>query len=311
MPAMRCRFYTVDAFTNRAFEGAQIAVLPDARGLNESQMQKIAREFNVSETVFVLPALGANHARRLRMFTPFSEIPFGGHPTLAAAYVLTTIGDITADDPGVRAHADTLSFDFEENVGPVHISVTFDDQAQRRFCEFGLEASYSVDRFTPPDKELAAIFSLSPSDLGVEGFTPMVVATDMPYLVVPVNSFAAVRRAKFDYRAWVNSSAPASLTHQALLFSTETEFEDSSFHCRLLGPEIGVNEDPPIGSSVPSFAGYLCELAGPEHSFAAERGGGKFRRSLLHVRAEKRGQRSVAVRVGGTAVLISDGHIHL
>jgi transposase-like protein len=98
---------------------------------------------------------------------------------------------------------------------------------------------------------------------------------------------------------------------QALLFSTETEFEDSSFHCRLLGPEIGVNEDPPIGSSVPSFAGYLCELAGPEHHFAAERGAGKFRRSLLHVRAEKRGQRSVAVRVGGTAVLISDGHIYL
>jgi len=308
---MRCRFYTVDAFTDRAFEGAQIAVLPDARTLNDTEMQKIAREFNVSETVFVLPAMSPNHTRRLRIFSPFTEIPFGGHPTLAAAHVLTTIGDITADDPGVDARESTLQFVFEENIGPVRISVTFDDDSRRRFCEFGLEANYSIDRFTPPDKELAAIFSLSASELGIAGYTPMVVATDQPYLVVPVNSFAAVRRAKFDYRAWANSSAPASLTHQALLFSTETEFEGSAFHCRLLGPEIGVNEDPPIGSSVPSFSAYLCEMGRPEHHFAAERGGGRFRRSLLHVHAEKRGQRSVAVRVGGTAVMVSDGHIHL
>lgn len=308
---MRCRFYTVDAFTDRAFEGAQIAVLPDARGLNDTQMQLIAREFNVSETVFVLPAMSPSNARRLRIFSPFSEIPFGGHPTLAAAYVLTTTGDITADDPGVSADDGCLRFNFEETVGHVHITASYDDSTGRHFCEFGLEANYSIDRFTPPDKELAAIFSLTRQDLGIDGHSPMVVATDKPYLIVPVGSFAAVRRAKFDYRAWANSSAPSGLTHQAMLFSTETELSDSAFHCRLLGPEIGVNEDPPIGSSIPSFAAYLCEMGRPEHHFAAERGAGKFRRSLLHVHAEKRGQRSVAVRVGGTAVLMSDGHIHL
>lgn len=308
---MRFRFYTVDAFTDRAFDGAQIAVLPDARGLNDTQMQNIAREFNVSETVFVLPAMSSQNTRRLRIFTPFAEIPFGGHPTLAAAYVLTTIGDVTADDQGVEAFNDSLRFNLEETVGAVHITVAIDEGSRRRFCEFGLEANYSIDRFTPPDRELAAIFSLNRSDLGIEGYAPMVVATDKPYLVVPVGSFSAVRRAKFDYRAWANSSVPASLTYQALLFTTETEFEDSAFHCRLLGPEIGVNEDPPIGSSVPSFSAYLCEMSRPEHHFSAERGSGRFRRSLLHVHAEKRGQRSVAVRVGGTAVLVSDGHIYL
>jgi len=139
----------------------------------------------------------------------------------------------------------------------------------------------------------------------------MVVAADKAYMIVPVRSFAAVRRAKFDYRAWAESSAPATLSHQALLFTTETEFDSSGYHCRLLGPNIGVNEDLPIGSSIPSFAGYLCQVSGPEHSFAAERGAGRSRRSLLHVKVHARGDHAVAVRVGGTAVLVCDGHLHL
>jgi trans-2,3-dihydro-3-hydroxyanthranilate isomerase len=311
MNHMRRRFYTVDAFTDRAFEGAQIAVLPDARGLTDMQMQQIAREFNLSETVFVSPPMNPGNARRLRIFSPFAEIPFGGHPTIGAAYVLTTIGDITADDSGVEAVDGTLRFTFEQNVGAIHITVAYDDVLRLRFCEFGLAAAYSIDRFTPPDKELAGIFGLTPDELGLQGYSPMVVATDKPFLFVPVSSLASVRRAKFDYRAWGNSSVPSSLTHEALLFSTETEREDAAFHCRLLGPEIGVNEDPPIGSSIPAFAAYLGEVRRPEHHFVAERGAGKFRRSVLHVHSEKRGERSVAVRVGGTAVLTCDGHIHL
>ncbi len=307
---MRYRYYTVDAFTDRAFEGAQIAVLPDARGLNDTLMRKIAREFNLSETVFVFPALNPQNAKRLRIFTPFGELPFAGHPTLAAAHVLSTIGDIAGDHPGVVENGDSMSFVFEETVGTLRVTVSW-IEGQRRFVEFGRESTYSIDRFTPPDHELAQIFSLNASDLGAPGFHPMVVATEHPYLIVPVRSFAAVRRAKFDYKAWSESSAPASLSHEALLFSTETEFDSSGYHCRLLGPNIGVNEDPPIGSSIPSFAGYLCELQGPEHRFDAERGAGEFRRSLLRVRVEKRGSNAVAVRMGGTAIMICDGHLHL
>lgn len=306
---MRYRYYTVDAFTDKLFEGAQIAVLPDARGLNDTTMQKVAREFNVSETVFVLPPMNPANARRLRIFTPFKEMPFAGHPTIAAAHVLTTIGDITESTPGVEATAESLKFVFEQTVGPIKASVTITDGA--RVCEFGLETNYSIDRFTPPDRELARIFSLSESDLGIDGYHPMVVASEYPYLIVPVRSMAAVRRAKFDYRAWSQSSAPASLSHEALLFSVETENDRSGYHGRLLGPNIGVHEDPPIGSAMPSFAGYLCETAGPEHRFDAERGAYQARRSLLHVHAESRGSNRVAVRMGGTAVLVCDGHLHL
>ncbi len=307
---MRYRFYTVDAFTDRPFEGAQIAVLPEAGGLNDTLMRKIAREFNVSETVFVFPPHNPANARRLRIFTPFGELPFAGHPTLAAAHVLSTIGEITGEEDSVEASGDQLQFVFEETVGTLDVRVSW-VAGERRYVEFSRTSNYSIDRFTPPDNELARIFSLSQSDLEVSGYHPMVVATEHPYLIVPVASFGAVRKAKFDYKAWSESSAPASLSHEALLFSTETEMDASGYHCRLLGPSIGVNEDPPIGSSVPSFCGYLCELHGPEHKFDAERGGGEFRRSLLRVRAEKRAGRSVAVTMGGTAVMMCDGHLYV
>ena len=306
---MRIRYFTVDAFTDKTFEGAQITVIPEATGLNDAQMQKIAREFNVSETVFVFPAMNPKNARKLRIFTPFKELPFAGHPTLAASYVLSTIGDISGTESFVRAGQGSMQFVFEENVGAIHSTVRSAEEKTR--CEFGLRSNYSIDRYTPPDSELARIFSLTEPELKVNGYSPMVVATEYPYLVIPVSSYGAVRRAKFDYRAWNESSAPATLSHQALLFSTETELQDSGYHCRLLGPEIGVNEDPPIGSSVPAFAGYLCETSSPEHHFTAERGGGRFRRSLLEVRAQKEGASSVGVRVSGTAVLVCDGHLHL
>ncbi|MEN9577576.1 MAG: hypothetical protein RJA70_585 [Pseudomonadota bacterium] len=306
---MRYRYYTVDAFTDRLFEGAQIAVLPDARGLNDATMQKIAREFNLSETVFVFPPMNPANAKRLRIFTPTREVPFAGHPTLAAAHVLTAIGEIGGTEAGPGGVDPSLRFVFEETVGPINVSVSTD--ANRRFSEFSVLTTYSTDRMTPLDAELAKFLSLSESDIGIDGFHPLVVATEQPYLMVPLRSFAAVRRAKFDYRAWSESSAPSTLSNEVMLFSVETESADSGYHCRLVGPNIGVHEDPPIGSAIAAFAGYLCESRGPEHAFVAERGAESHRRSLLRVRAEKQAERTVALRVGGTAVLVCDGHIHL
>lgn len=306
---MRYRYYTVDAFTDRLFEGAQIAVLPDARGLNDATMQKIAREFNLSETVFVFPPMNPANAKRLRIFTPTREIPFAGHPTVAAAHVLTATGDVAGAELEPGSADASLHFVFEEAVGPIDVLVS--TSGTRRLCEFSMQANYSIDRMTPFDSELAKFLSLSESDIGLDGFPGMVIATEQPYLMVPLRSFAAVRRAKFDYKAWSESSAPATLSSEALLFSVETEFEGSGYHCRLVGPGIGVNEDPPIGAAITAFAGYLCKTRGPEHAFSAERGAESGRRSLLRVRAEKSGENAVSVRVGGTAVLVCDGHIHL
>src|SRR4051812_19408697 len=113
---MRYRFYTADVFTGRIFGGNQLAVFPDASGLEAELMQLIAREFNFSETVFVFPPRRATHTRLLRIFTPGMEVPFAGHPTIGAAHVLAATGEVTLDGGTTRVV-------FEEGVGAVEVFI--------------------------------------------------------------------------------------------------------------------------------------------------------------------------------------------
>ncbi len=120
----RYRYYTCDVFTARTFCGNPLAVLPDARGLSDAQMRSIAREFNYSETTFVLPAADARHTARVRIFTPGGELPFAGHPTIGTAFVLATTGVIAGNVGGIV---------FEEGVGPVPVSI-FRDGGRVTHC---------------------------------------------------------------------------------------------------------------------------------------------------------------------------------
>jgi trans-2,3-dihydro-3-hydroxyanthranilate isomerase len=107
---MRHRFLTADVFTDRAFGGNPLAVLPDARRIEPARMQEIAREFNLSETVFVLPPDDPAHTRRLKIFTPAHEVPFAGHPTVGTALVLAAIG-------AIELEGETTRITFEEGAG--------------------------------------------------------------------------------------------------------------------------------------------------------------------------------------------------
>lgn len=113
---MKYRFYTADVFTDQIFGGNPLAVLPESQGLTTQQMQQIAREFNFSETVFVLPPEDARHTRKLRIFTPGVELPFAGHPTVGTAYILAAIGAIPLT-------GELTQIVFEEGVGPVPVSI--------------------------------------------------------------------------------------------------------------------------------------------------------------------------------------------
>ena len=96
---MRRRFVTCDVFTDTRFGGNPLAVVLDAEGLSDTQMQQVAREFNYSETTFVLPA-EQGHDRRVRIFTPAREVPFAGHPNVGTAFVLASLGELgSLDDP--------------------------------------------------------------------------------------------------------------------------------------------------------------------------------------------------------------------
>ena len=299
---MKFKYYIADVFTRQIFNGAQIAVFPNADGLNNKQMQLVARELNLTETVFVFHPVKDSSMRKMRIFSPLVEIDFAGHPIIAAAYVLGSCDDIVLTEA-------ITSLVFEQNVGPIQVNISA-NQGKPNFVQFGRKVSAIVDRFAPTDEELAAFLSIQQSELDHKKYSPRLVSCGFPYLIVPVWNYESVRKAKFNYSAWSQSIAPQTAAQEILLFAPKTPFVDSDFNARLLGPRIGLHEDPPIGSAMPAFASYLCSFEHTRkgtHTFAVDRGDAHNRRSVLNLEMDHKGLEQLALRVGGEAVMVAEG----
>lgn len=302
---MELVFHTADVFTNRPFGGAQVAVFPAADGLETQQMQQIAAEFNLTETIFVFSAKTPQQ-RRVRIFTPRREIDFAGQTILAAGHVLGATGAIPLQEGDTR-------LDLLHNFGPVEVHLSV-DQGQADFVQFTYTVHPVVDRFVPPDEELAAILSLDRRAIGADKFRPLLVSCDHPYLIVPIRSLADLQQAEFNRAHWAESHAPAMLAQQMLLFCRQTQNSEATFHARLVGPQISHQDDPPIGAALPAFAAYLAEqpnLRQGTYIFAVERGFDATRKSLLHVEMDKRPGAGLKLRVGGNVVSVTSGTLHL
>jgi len=304
---MTLYYYIADVFTNELFSGAQIAVFPQADKLNPVQMEIIAKEMNLSETVFVSNPNKDQSSRRMRVFSPtMGEIDFAGHPTIATAFVLGESGEINLED-GVT------SLTFTQNSGDVDVNVSASG-GKVRFVQFGTKVSSVMDRFTPTIAEIADLLSISPDDIDHKKYSTRLVSCGFPYLVVPVRNYEAVRNAKFNFNSWSLSAAPQTAAQEILLFSTKTPFKDANFNARLLGPNIGINDDPPVGSAMPAFASYLCSFDFTQqgtHTFAVDRGDDENRRSVINIEMDNKVQGELALRIGGEAVMVAEGKMHI
>jgi trans-2,3-dihydro-3-hydroxyanthranilate isomerase len=297
------RFFTADVFTDRAFGGNQLAVFPDADGLDPRTMQAIARELNLSETVFVFPPADPAHTRRLRIFTPGSELPFAGHPTIGAAFVLTSIGEVPLDPGGA-------SIVFEEGVGPVPVSVRARD-GRPGYCELTAARLPEEGPAPPPVDEIASALSLRPDELRTDHLSPRGVSCGVPYLFVPLRDEAALARSRINLPAWERSLS--SWWAPAVFPLVETGGKDGvDFRARMFAPGVGIPEDPATGSAAAALAGYLAGESGPENGslrWVIEQGVEMGRPSRLHVTCDRAGGRIAAVRVGGSSVLVSEGRL--
>jgi len=299
---MQYKYYIVDVFTDKPFDGAQIAVFPDADGLDKEDMQLLARELNLSETTFVFSPSNGKEERRMRIFSPLTEIDFAGHPIIAVGHVLASIGDIKLE----QKHTPLL---IEQNIGVIEANDS-QEEGKQSLIQFSLETNPVIDRFVPVDKDIAAVVSLNKSDVDNSQFQSRLVFTDQSYLVVPVKSYSAVRKAKFNFNIWSQSIAPSCMAKEILLFSKETDVKYSNFHARLLGPDIGIHDDPPIGSAMPAFTSYLCDhdhISEGTHTFVIDRGSATIRKSLLNIEMDKKKNESLKIRVGGPAVIVGEG----
>jgi len=303
---MKYSYYIADVFTQRIFNGAQIAVFPHADGLEAETMAKIARELNLSETVFIFHHPEQANRRRMRIFSPLAELDFGGHPVIAAGYVLGVCGDIelsTSVTPVI----------FEQNAGAIEVNIS-SANGQPSFVQFSRTVRPLVDHFAPSDGELAQFLGIAQSELDHKKYSPRLVSCGFPYLVVPVWNYDTVRRARFNYAAWSQSIAPQTAAQEIMLFAPKSPNPDADFNVRLLGPRIGIHQDPPVGSAMPALCAYLCSFDHTQkgtHAFSVERGDDKTRRSVISLEMDNKREESLNIRIGGYAVLVAEGCIQL
>jgi trans-2,3-dihydro-3-hydroxyanthranilate isomerase len=302
---VKYKYYTADVFTDRPFGGNQLAVFPDARGLDSARMQAIAREFNFSETTFVLPPEDKKHTRRVRIFTPAAEIPFAGHPTVGTAHVLAAVGEIPLA-------GDTTRIVLEENVGPVPVAIRAERGAPV-FAQLSVAKLPEVGPPPPAPERLAAMLSLGSDDLLGGDMAPEAVSCGNPFLFIPLRSRDAVARARLRLDLW-EETLRGYWTDDVFVFALDPEREGSDVRARMFAPGFGVPEDPATGSACVALGGYLA-MRDPRHDgtlrWIVEQGFEMGRPSILEVEVDRRGGAITAVRVGGSTVLVCEGQMEV
>jgi trans-2,3-dihydro-3-hydroxyanthranilate isomerase len=294
-------FYTCDVFTRHRFGGNPLAVLPDARGLIDQQMMQIAREFNYSETTFVLPA-EAGHTRRLRIFTPAREVPFAGHPNIGTAYVLATAG-LLGDIP------DETEVVFEEGAGPVPVRIR-SDADRGVHCELSAPQPLSIGAEVPI-ASVAAALTLDVADIHVASHRPVVASVGLPFLLVEVRDLAALGGARIGWNG-MRDLHHAGLPPDVLFYTRNTG--DDCLRARMFAPLDGVPEDPATGSANAALAAFLAHIDGSadgDFSFRIEQGVEMGRPSTLEAKVWKRDGSVLETRIGGHSVLVSEGVLHI
>lgn len=295
MPSSRTyRYRVVDVFTTRQFEGNPLAVFPEASGIGDVTMQQIARELNLSETVFIFPATSNKSVARLRIFTPGRELPFAGHPTIGTSFVLLDERASSLPDGG---------FILEENIGPVAVRVDRGDPPMLWLVTPPIRDGRIFDR-----SSCATALGLSLDDtLNVQ---PQLLDAGNPTLIIPLRDNAAVDR------AWIDAPAIQTLRGKdsepcCVFVFTPTA---AGAYSRMFAPEFGVREDPATGSSTGPLALYMMRngLASSVSGtrFISEQGTKMGRRSILHIHI--RGDMGCeGIEVGGNVISVAEASITL
>jgi trans-2,3-dihydro-3-hydroxyanthranilate isomerase len=298
---MKYRYYICDVFTDTRFEGNQLAVLPDAAGLSEKQMQEIAREFNFSESSFVFPA-EADNTRKVRIYTPTTEVPFAGHPNIGSAFVLASIGELAEFD-------DTTEIVFEEQTGLVSISLRKADPGTF-WCE--LKAPQEMSLATVISVELiASALSLPQSEIVTVTHQPRVVSVGLPFVLVELRDRSSLRRAKANLDGFQKIAEQGIAADILIYIHADDEFD---IRARMFAPFDGVPEDPATGSANCALAGLLThhnDASSGKFEWRIAQGIEMGRPSLLQARTEKKDGKLVSVWIGGTCVMVSEGLIYI
>jgi trans-2,3-dihydro-3-hydroxyanthranilate isomerase len=298
---MRYKFYTCDVFTTTRFGGNPLAVVLDAGGLTTEQMQLIAREFNYSETTFVLPAT-QGHTNEVRIFNRKYEMPFAGHPNIGTAFTLATVG-------ALGELADVTEVTFEEQAGLVPITIQ-KRQDNTIWCELEAPQKLSVG-IRINAARMAAILSLTPDEIIVKTHVPCVASVGVTFVIIELRDLNALQKVR------INTVVLAELEAEGIrpsLFTYVHSQGEFDIRARMFAPLAGTTEDPATGSACCALVAMLTQHHPAQDislSWRIAQGVEMNRPSRLEARAQKQAGEVTGVWIGGSSVLISEGTIEV
>jgi trans-2,3-dihydro-3-hydroxyanthranilate isomerase len=292
----KLRFYILDVFAEEKYAGNQLAVVRDAADISDSQMQKITKEMNYSETTFILSDEPREGGYDVRIFTPAAEVPFAGHPTLGTAFVIR--------HEIAKQAVDTINLNLK--VGQIPVSFSYSDGKPDVLWMRQIEPVFGQ---TIVSTDMSDVLSLDGGDVE-ERFPIKEVSTGMFFVIVPLKTLDAVKRAKVVrdkyFQLIENLQAKA-----ILVFCPQTYNHDNDLNVRVFCDFVGIPEDPATGSGNGCLAAYLVKhryFAKDQIDIRVEQGYEISRPSLLYLRAEnKRGK--IDVSVGGKVVMVAKGQL--
>ena len=298
------KFYQADVFSAQPFGGNPVAVFPEAEGLTDDQLQQIAREMNLSETVFVFPPSDPAAVVRLRIFTPTQEIPFAGHPVVGTFYVLAQLGLVATPEAVTRVVQ-------ECNIGlfPVELHVR-DGQVFRVVMTQPEPQFLGTVEGTEDLYKIASALGISKHVISDTKWPIEVVSTGLPVMIVPVRTLTAVRSIRPDASA-ITELCGRFGANGLMAFTTVTVEPSATVHTRMFAPAIGILEDPATGSASGALGAYLVQNGvvdvGPMTELVVEQGYEMERPSNILVRVESDDDAIQSVKVGGQVVMVVEG----
>ena len=298
------QFYQADVFTSDPFGGNPLAVFPQPGGLTNREFQQIAREMNLSETVFVLPPTDARAIAKLRIFTPLQEIPFAGHPVLGTFYILGMLKQIELQEPLTKVY-----YECHLGVFPLELVVLSGCIEQVMMSQPAAEFLDVVDR-VESIYELAKALGVQKNQITESPFPVEIVSTGLPVLIVPVRTLTAVKAMQVNHEALRDLCAQLG-ANGVMVYTTMTVEENANVHTRMFADPIGIPEDPATGSASGALGAYCVKNGvvevGPTTEIVMEQGYEIDRPSRILVQVFSDDDAIQKVKVGGQVVMVAEG----
>ena len=289
-------FYIVDVFAEVKYTGNQLAVFTNAEGLQSSQMQAIAKEINYSETTFIMSQQAIAGGYDVRIFTPDSELPFAGHPTLGTAFVL--------QQEIIKESVEKLILNLP--VGQIQVKIAGDNNDKA--CLWMQQKAPTFDQVFAVEA-IAETLKLDIDEIDTR-YPIQAVSTGLPFIIVPLKTLASLKRIKLDrdkYLQLIDDSEAKCI----LVFCPETYYPENQLNVRVFCDYLGVPEDPATGSANGCLAGYLIEhsyFGKSEINLRVEQGYEIKRPSLLFLKAiQTAPHEPIEVHVGGKVIMVAKG----